>query len=157
LIGGKQTEIDQLSMSSSAAPVWTREVGSDGGAPRQVRLGNGVVELRLFDEATGMLRHISAGIGTFAVGPSGYREPAKLAQSVDYSYDANGRLKTREDSWGREKIGVFGAKQQFAIQISKATLLEQGLRITSEIAARSIFSIRGSTVVEGAFTLIGRF
>jgi RHS repeat-associated protein len=55
------------------------------------------------------------------------------------------------------QIGVFGAKQQFVIQMSRLTLLEQGLRVSPEIASRSIFSIPGSTVVEGAFTLIRRF
>jgi hypothetical protein len=57
---GRDGQIDQLSMTSSAAPVWSREVESDGGEAQQVRLGNGVVELRLFDEKTGTLRHISA-------------------------------------------------------------------------------------------------
>ena len=54
-------------------------------------------------------------------------------------------------------IGVFGAKQQFAIQFSEGTAFSQGIRIVGEMPSRSIFTIPGGSTMTGGFKLTRRF
>jgi RHS repeat-associated protein len=55
------------------------------------------------------------------------------------------------------QIGVFGAKQGFAIQFSEEAAFSQGARVFPEAASKSIYSIPGGTTLRGTFNLLRRF
>ncbi|HTN84282.1 MAG TPA: DUF6531 domain-containing protein [Sorangium sp.] len=52
------------------------------------------------------------------------------------------------------QIGVFGARQNYLIQLSEQAAFEQGARIIGEVPERSIYSMPGGVTLSGQFTLL---
>lgn len=55
------------------------------------------------------------------------------------------------------QIGVFGAKQQFAISFDAKEAFDSGVRVEEGWAERNIFVIPASSVISGVIEVIKRF
>jgi hypothetical protein len=56
-----------------------------------------------------------------------------------------------------DQMGVFGDKQQFAVQFDEELAFHQGVRVYGVVPSRNIYAIPGGSVLVGAFPLIRRF
>lgn len=52
------------------------------------------------------------------------------------------------------QIGVFGAKQKFAVQFFERDAFNSGARVTGEIPSRNIYSIPGGCTITGACSVV---
>jgi YD repeat-containing protein len=93
--------------------------------------------------------------------------------TVQYSYDAMNRLASRSDankigdilvtnleadasSSALSQIGIEEARQQFAIQMSRETLLNNGIS-PGLTTLNNVFTIPGNTILQGVFSFTRLF
>lgn len=51
-------------------------------------------------------------------------------------------------------IGVFGSKQQYAVQFSELDAFNSGVRVSGDLPSRNIFSIPGGCTITGACSVV---
>ncbi len=152
---------DVTSWDDPAAP----ELATDGAGARS---GGGCAATELGDGPGRTFTHFTDEGG--AVGISGTK-PLAVGDSVgvDQLSFAKGENPFLASEPGRvfvtdlgpgatprqlEGIGVFGARQQYAIEFSEADAFASGARVVGEVPSRGIYSIPGGCTINGACSRI---
>ena len=112
------------------------------------RLGSGL--MAHFTDAAGVTGITGVDVSTLTAGDKVVVQTVRFGQGVTSFLSERGRIFVTEllpnvTSGQLNQVGVFGAKQQFAIQFSRESAFFNNIRPVAESAARSIFSIPGGS------------